>query len=333
MHLPALWWLVILALPAEPTVLRPRLLLETPNHAIRDIAVAPDGSIFTFDYDEYRIRKHDRDGRFLLELGGSGTEDGKFTHLTGIRALGDRLLAVDSAGLSWFDLNGRLLGRKAFAEEVTPNHSTAFGDGRYVGYQIVASELRGVLTLRSPEGRELDRLASHDLKEFFPGLKPGADFFLADDNARNYLYALGLDNDVLWAATDAVGVYRYRDGKSQLVVAENLTPVPLREEELANLRRQEARAKPPLFLYVPTHYPLLRHLAVDSSGDIWIYVRSRERTGLLRYTKDGKAKGFAEVSADFDVWNAVVRIFCRRMYLLDGRSLYVVDLPADRSSR
>lgn len=320
----------ILALATGQTALVPIRLLETPDKAIRDIAVAPDGSIFTFDYREYKVKKFDRNGHFLLEFGGAGTGPGQFTHLTGLRVIDGTLLAVDSVGLLTFDLDGRFLDKTVYSEEVTPNYSLALADGRYVGFQIVASELKAVLTLRSPLGREMVRLASHDLREFFPELEAGQDFFLSDENARGYLYAANPDGDILWAASDAVCVHLYRGGKSRPILAEDLTPVPFPEEERTKLLRRKAGLKPPLFLYVPKVYPVLRHLEVGPDGDIWIYVQSREKTGFLRYTKDGKPNGFVTVQADFDVTSSVVRIGGGRMFFISSRSLYVADLPGAR---
>ena len=320
--------LALLASAAGETALAPVRVLETPNKPIRDIAVALDGSIFTFDYDEYKIKKFDGTGRLLLEFGGTGTGNGQFTHLTGLRALAGRLLAVDSVGLLTFDLDGRFLSKIPFAEEVTPDFSAAFADGRYIGYQIVAPELKAVLTLRSPQGRELDRLAAYDLKEFFPELKAGEDFFLSDEYTRNYLYAINPEGDVLWAASDALRVHLYRGGESWLVLAEDLTPVPFPGDERARLLRKKAAVKPPLYVYVPDRYPLLRHLAVGPDGDLWVYVQSLEKTGFLRFSKDGKAKGFVAVEADFDVGGAVVRVFDGWMYFIVGKELYAARLPA-----
>jgi hypothetical protein len=312
---------------SKDTVLVPRLVLESPDKGIRDIAVSPDGSIFTFDYGEYKIRKYDRDGRFLLEFGGTGSGDGQFTHLTGLRALRDRLLAVDSVGLLTFDLDGRFLGKQTFAGEIIPNFAAAFEDGRYLGFQILASELKAVLTLRSSRGEELDRLGSYDLKEFFPGLKAGEKFFLNDDYARNYLYAWGQNGDVYWAASDALRIFRYRGGTSKIVFSEDVAAAPFPETEKAELQEKKARIKPPLFLYVPEVYPLLWHLAVGPGGDLWIYIKSQERTGFLRLSGEGISKGFASVSADFDVIKATVRIFGGRMYFILDQSLYAADLP------
>lgn len=311
----------------DDLVIVPKLVLEVPDKGIRDIAVAPDGSIFTFDYDEYKIRKHDRCGRLLVEFGGTGTGDGRFTHLTGLRVLGDRLLAVDSVGLLTFDLNGRFLGKQAFAAEITANFAVAFADGRYLGYQILATELKGVLSLRSSKGEELDRLASYDLKEFFPDLKVGQQFFLNDDYARNYIYALGPDGEVCWAATDSLRIHRYRDGASKVVYSEDVAAVPLSEAERSKLLERKSRIKPPFYLCVPEFYPVLYHLAVGPGGDLWIYLKSRDRTGFLRLSSKGAVKGFAAISADFDAEKATVRIFGSRMFFIIDRSLYAADLP------
>jgi hypothetical protein len=71
---------------------------------------------------------------------------------------------------------------------------------------------------------------------------------------------------------------------------------------------------------------MVRHFAVGPDGDLWIFVQSVEKSGFLRYAKDGKAKGFFPVKADFDIGRAVVRIFGNRMYFISGRTLYAADL-------
>ena len=326
MLLQALLCLTFLASGPADSTLNPVRILETPDKPIRDMTVSPDGSIYTFDYAEYRIRKFDSTGRFLLEFGGPGTGEGQFTHLTGIGAFDGKLLAVDSVGLLTFDLNGRFLGKTVFPEEVTLNYSRVFEDGSYVGEWIVAPELKAVVSLRSPQGRELERLASHDLKEFFPELKTGEEFYLSDEYARNYFYAFGPGGGVFWAASDAARIFLYKGSKSQPVVSEGLTPVPLPEADRAKLSSRKEKAKPPFFAYVPDRFPLIRHLAVGPDGDLWIFVQSQEKTGFLRYTNDGKPKGFVQVKADFDIARAVVRIFGNRMYFISGKELYAAEL-------
>ncbi len=146
--------------------------------------------------------------------------------------------------------------------------------------------------------------------------------------ARTYLYAADAGNDVLWSASDALRVYRYRDGRSQLVLTEDLTPVPLADADRAALQARKAKVRPPLYLYVPERYPLVRHLAVGTDGDLWIVVRSQEKTGVLHYSTDGAAKGFATMPAEFDMTRAVVRVFGDRMFFIVGKTVHVADPSA-----
>ena len=96
---------------------------------------------------------------------------------------------------------------------------------------------------------------------------------------------------------------------------------------------KKAKIKPPLFMYVPDYYQLVYHLLVGPEGDIWIYLKSQEKTGFLRYSENGSLKGFYTVDADFDITEAdqIVRIHKNRMYfLVKGRKalkVYAADLP------
>jgi len=71
---------------------------------------------------------------------------------------------------------------------------------------------------------------------------------------------------------------------------------------------------------------LVRHLAVGPDGDLWLFVQSQEKSGFLRYAKDGKAKGFYPVKTDFDIGRSVVRIFGNRMYFISGKALFAADI-------
>ena len=61
-----------------------------------------NSAVYALDYMNYDIKKFDKKGKLLFTCGGTGEEDGKFNHLTGIRVVGGRIFAVDSIGLSLF---------------------------------------------------------------------------------------------------------------------------------------------------------------------------------------------------------------------------------------
>ena len=86
-------------------------------------------------------------------------------------------------------------------------------------------------------------------------------------------------------------------------------------------------------MYVPDYYQIIFHLLVNEDGDIWIYLKSLEKTGFLRYSAQGNLKGFYMVEADFDITDAdhILRIHNNRMYfLVKGRKslkIYTAELP------
>ena len=321
-------------------IIKPELFFQTREDvsdysfpSARDIAFDSEDSFYIFDYFDNTIKKYNSNGEHLITFGGKGQGAGEFTHLTGIRNVDDQLLAVDSVGLLSFNLDGHFLNKKSFAEEVLTEYPAIYGNGDFVGQQIHATELKVILTFRSSDGEEYDRLAFYDIREFFPEIDEGEDFFLSSEHARSYRYALDQKGDILWAASDEFKIYRYHKGKSMVVISEDYSPIPYPAEEKEALLEKKAKIKPPLFLYVPDFYQLIFHLLVGPEGDIWIYLESMEKIGFLRYSAQGRLKGFYTVDAEFDVTEAdqIVHIHKNRMYfLVKGRKslkIYAADLP------
>lgn len=299
--------------------------------AARSMTVDKTGAVYLFDYDGYKIIKYNPQGEFLLAFGGEGEGPGEFAHLTAIRAESDRILALDSVGLLFFSLEGRFLEKIEFPEEVTPDHPAVYMEGSSVGRLIVAEELKMVLSFRSSQGEERDRLASYDIREFFPEIKPGDDFFLNNTYARSYRYDFDDEGDILWAATDDFTIYRYHDGVSLPVVSAQYSPLPFPEDLSQNMQEMKSRIEPPLYVYIPDHYQMIHHVLAGPDGEIWVYLASEEKTGFLRYSKHGSFKAFHPVEAEFDMMEAVVKIFAGRLYFLVPKrkafQLYTADLP------
>lgn len=304
---------------------------EYTLNAARSITVDETGAIYIFDYDGYKIHKYDARGKYLLAFGGKGEGPGEFAHLTAIRGERDRILALDSVGLLVFSPEGRLLEKIEFPEETTPDLPVMDAEGNSVGRLIEADELKMVLSFRSSRGEERDRLASYDIREYFPEIKPGNDFFLSNAHARSYRYDFDSTGDIIWAATDDFTLYRYHDGVSRPLFSAEYSPLPFPEEERRKMLEMKSRIEPPLFAYVPDHYQMIHHLVVSSGGDLWIYLASRERTGFMRFSEQGKLKAFYPLEVEFDMMRSVVQIFADRMYFLATQrgafKLFTVDLP------
>jgi hypothetical protein len=97
------------------------------------------------------------------------------------------------------------------------------------------------------------------------------------------------------------------------------------------MKRRQAELGPPLFMNVPDSHQLIHHLVVAESGDVWLYVMSQERTGMLRLSVPGRETGLYTVDADFDLLSARLTIAGGRLYVMassrEETAIYSVELP------
>ena len=289
---------------------------ETGLHAARDLTVDQAGNVYVFDYDDYLIRKFDPQGEQLAEFGGTGEAPRQFTHLMAIRALDDSLMALDAGTMLVFELTGELRSRTVFNETITCDHPRIHPGGRWVGRWINDERADMSATFRRADGTEETRLASHPLNEEFPGVEPGGFFFLNPTQARSYVYDFLADGSVLWATSDELRVSVHGDGSNRVFYEAPATPVPFPEDEIAAMEGQQAELGPPLFMNVPHHHQLIHHLVVAESGEVWLYIKTQERTGLLRLSATGEETGFYAVEADFDLLEARLTLADGRMYFM-----------------
>jgi hypothetical protein len=288
-------------------------------NAARNFTFDDNGNLYIFDYMENYINKYDKNGEFITSFGKQGKGEDEFEHLMAIKVIGDKLLALDSIAVLTFSLDGEFLSKTPFKGKAMSDQPRIFEDGHFVGDSIVSDEIKRVLSYRDPEGNELQRISFYDLREFFPDLEEGKDFFLNDSQTRLHLYDFAVDGGVLWAATDKFAVYKYKDGASDTLVTGPDTPLPFPEDQREELTAKQTKMKetmPMLHSYVPQYYQLLYHLFVGEDQDIWLYVHSWERTGFVRYTPDGKEKGFYTVQADFDMARAILQVYKNNLYFM-----------------
>lgn len=303
---------------------------DTGLTAPRDLTVDHAGNVYVFDYGDYVIRKFDPQGELLATFGGNGETPGQFRHLMAIRADGDSLIALDAGAMSVFELNGELRSRREFSETIFCDHPRVFSDGRWIGSWISDARADLSLTYRREDGTEEARLASYALGEVFPGIEPGVDFYINPTQARNYVYDFLPDGSVLWAVSDEMRVLIHRDlgagdPGGEVFFEASATPVPFPENEIASLEERQAAAGPPFFINVPSHYQLIHHLFVAESGDVWLYIQSQERTGLLHLSGTGEEMDFFGVEADFDLSEGNFALSNGRIYVIrPGREETVV---------
>jgi hypothetical protein len=319
----------------ERGTLRPRLMFEIEAeiglHAARDLTVDRLGHVYVFDYNDDVIRRFDSTGVLLVTFGGLGEEPGHFEHLMTIAAHGDSLLALDAGSVSVFDLAGNLRSRQSLADTVICDHPALHPDGRWAAWCIVKATAEQTLTYRGADGNELRQVASYALADVVPGVEPGGPFFIRRTQVRAYLYDFTPDGRLVWAVSDRLRLFTDRDGVHETLFEADATPVPFPADEIASLRERQASLAPPLFMNVPDNYQLIQHLVIDESGDLWVYVLSRERTGFLRLSASGREKGFYTLEAPFDPLAARLEAAGGRLYFMipgpDATAIYSVELP------
>jgi hypothetical protein len=319
----------------ETGTLRPELAFSISGEngltAARDLTVDRAGNVFVFDYGDYMIRKFDPQGTLLAEFGGTGEEPGMFQHLMAIKAEGDSLIALDAGALSVFDLSGELRSRKSFVDTVICDLPRVHKLGRWAGEWIIQETAEKVLTYRSEDGAETSRPGSYTLSEFFPGLEPGEMFFINPTQVRSYLYDFNVDGRLVWAVSDGLQVFADEQGLQRQLLHAEATAIPFPREEAAALETRQAALGAPFFLNVPTDYQIIHHLVVDEAGDIWLYVKSQERTGLLRLSATGMVAGSYRLEAEFDPITARLAAANGRLYFMVGgreeTQIFDVDLP------
>lgn len=321
--------------PAERGTLRPELAFTIDNASgltgARDLTVDREGNVFVFSYDDYRIFKFDPTGVLLTTFGGTGEEPGLFQHLMAIRAIGDSLVALDAGSRSVFDLSGGLRSHHSFADTITSDLPRVYVDGHWAGEWIIEETAEQALTYRNPDGSERGRVASYALATHFPGLQAGQVFFINRTQAPGYVYDFLLDGRLVWMATDSLTVRVRQGGEDAVLFEAEATPVSFPDEETAALEQRQASLSPPLFMNVPRSYQVAHHLSVAASGDIWVYVMSVERTGLLRLSAEGQEVAFYDLDAGFDVLSARLTVAGDSMYFLvagsEETAVYSVTVP------
>jgi hypothetical protein len=157
----------------------------------------------------------------------------------------------------------------------------------------------------------------------------GGMFFINPTQLRSYLYDFLPDGRLVWAVSDRAELRVMENGQDSQLFAAAWQPCPYPDSLIVSMQEKQSTLNPPLFMNVPVNYQLLHHLAVDEKGDIWMYVKSLEQTGLLHLSDNGEEKGFYTVEAEFDLLSARFTVASDRLYfMLGGRvgtSIYVAQ--------
>jgi hypothetical protein len=197
----------------------------------RDITIDKAGSLYIFDYNDNKIRKYDINGKYEITFGGKGNMPGAFSHLTGIKAVNNNLLCVDGPGLLTYNSNGTFLEKQSFPEEIiSEDPPFVMDNGNFIGQRIIQNEVRTSLAYYSSKGEKIMELDSFSLKEFFPEIKKGDDFFLSNEYTRFYRFCTNSKNEIFWISSDKFKIKRLKNEKIETFLEDNYSPLPFPDD-------------------------------------------------------------------------------------------------------
>lgn len=264
-----------------------------------------DGRIVIANGGTREIRFYAPDGEFLSASGGEGQGPGEFEWLEGVwRLRGDSLVAKDQyykPQLSIFDPNGVFV--RTVRLDALLGVIGVFDDGSILaqGSPRMAGELAGFQRYDAPlyhippEGEPSSHIGDFRGSEIYQVVSGNSVSVYEPFFARSTQY-LAAGGSVYVAANDS---YEYRlhkpDGTLRTIVRRNVTPLPVRREDVA--RHREAKLAPApdanrrrrweeVFreMPVPNTMPAYAEIHVDDLLNVWVLEYQRPGSDEVRWT-------------------------------------------------
>ena len=253
------------------------------------LAPAPDGSLYVADNQVPIIRRYDRDGRYIGDIGRRGEGPGEYRWIVGIAVLSDgRLTAWEGpGGLSIFDPTGSFIESHS-----VPNGRVASrpGDRAFVygaqGGIFVRVALEGALpgsqeffesewASVAPDG-QVERLPADP-----PADREGAFYGMVGRGGpyqpftRETLSTVGPDGSRYWVRNDEYVIHRVLPSGEEVEITREQVPVRVGAQERAEWEDNAEQMAGlgmdvSTFLPIPEVKPLIREILVDPEGRLWV---------------------------------------------------------------
>lgn len=275
-----------------------------------NMAVDDEGKIYLSDLLLGNVKKFDNNGKYILQFGRTGTGPGELpTFSDFVSGPNGNLISYSliNGVVNIFSKTGILINSyrkegRLYLPIFLKEGGVLYWDRKWVDngknynsyylYSLILEHKKKQNTLKSfTDAKYRKALENVNTRAF-------------QDNwtyCEDFVYAADSKNNVYYAITDAYQIWRYRAGKSELLIKDNLKPVLFNDKRMiAEIKKEEEmRAKSlkaQYFLTIPKYWQLIYKLTVDDKDNIWIYVKSQERHGLMKYSKDGVFQKYYQVN-------------------------------------
>lgn len=272
------------------------------NVAGAEMAVDDEGYIYLLDRLDGIIRKYDTEGKLILKFGRNGIGPGEIASLSEITFAGNGKLVTYNMAykiVNEFSKNGRFIKSnrkegKTFSPIFLKDNAVLYYESKWIengknynsffSYRLILEDKKGLHTLKTYT----------DEKYRKPLVKINTKLF--QDNrtyCERFLYTADSQNTIYYALSDDYKIWRYKTGKNELLIDERLTPLPFDDKKmLDDIKKEEQMRQKHLgakyIIAVPKFHQIIYKITVDEKDNIWVYVKSREYEGLLKYSPDGR---------------------------------------------
>jgi hypothetical protein len=307
---------------------------------IRMLAVDGAGQIYVLEPKEHEARLFAPDGRFIRRFGGWGEGPAEFQNPNGI--------ALDRDDRPWvyvprlhrlavFDTAGRFVETRRHAYSSVGQRMTGGIDsaGRFLNAELVRREATyhwKILRVHWTSG-VIDTLDWPDCGVEYPGgfvfprgtmrLPFGGGRFERIDG-RGYTWC---------GDAGELRIHQYRIGDSMPLrtLLADATPIPVtpseRDSVIAIAENFKERAGPADLDYsaIPATKPLLRDLAMDEFGRVWVVAETTEGILLFGFGADGTSLGSAPIPVPIPSWGPPMVVRHGRVHMV---TMDQDDVPA-----
>lgn len=246
-----------------------------------DYAVDDDLNVYIIDLKECIVKKYDKNGAFVLSFGKKGNGPGEINFPRGIVFSAGKIYIPQFMRMDVFSTDGVFEKSLSYPLKIQVEAFKIIEGKTGVIYGIAEDKIELIAYSINDPDKRIKKITSTD--------------FSADESGivsikNDILFGVTKNDEIIFGLNNEIKVVKYsiRDNSRKTIINYNYSHKKYPEESIKAImesRKKSGRTNlPPL----PEYYPMLFQLSVDDNDNIWINIVSNEKSGLMRFDKNGK---------------------------------------------
>jgi len=247
----------------------------------KDYIVDNNLNIYIVDMKGCVVKKYDKNGKYILAFGRRGEGPGELNSPYGIALSGGKIYIPQYTRLDVFSDQGIFektvsypMKIQVFKLRIINNEIAIINGAIDDKVQLITFPI----TVLKPK---IKRLASIDIPEHKSGVVAIKD---------NILFDTTNNNEIVYASNNEIKVnkYSFLDNTIKKIIESDYNKEIYSESTIKKMLEQRKKFPKLSQIPIPEYYDLLNQLIVDDYDNVWLYIKSKEKTGFFKYDKNGK---------------------------------------------